>query len=202
MYGGCLLCPHYPLLRERPLSSCLGGIGIRGGGFELEETRSPEQEIIWWSLKPVYRVACQGPLLQLLLLVKSFQRVVSQKKRPKFGQTVFFSCRFATRSPQNFTFEKAFIFLTIFKPQALILSFVIPAIGRRIFTNYLKCGWLEYVRKRYFLFNQSVILRGGDILKAFTLPTPQDKSLIKSAYVYAPIIPQAAQDQYEGFSNH
>ena len=140
--------------------------------------------------------------MQLLLLVKSFQRVVSQKKRPKFGQTVFFSCRFATRSPQNFTFEKAFIFLTIFKPQALILSFVIPAIGRRIFTNYLKCGWLEYVRKRYFLFNQSVILRGGDILKAFTLPTPQDKSLIKSAYVYAPIIPQAAQDQYEGFSNH
>ena len=138
--------------------------------------------------------------MQLLFLVKSFQRVVSQKKRPKLGQTVLFSCRFATRSPQNFTFEKAFIFLTIFKPQALILSFVIPAIGRRIFTNYLKCGWLEYVRKRYFLFNQSVILRGGDILKAFTLPTPQDKSL--SAYVYAPIIPQAAQDQYEGFSNH
>ena len=71
-----------------------------------------------------------------------------------------------------------------------------------MFTNYLKDGWLEYVRKRYFLFNQSVILRGRDILKAFTPPPPQDKSLIKSGYVYAPIIPQAAQDQCEGFSNH
>ena len=101
------------------------------------------------------------------------------------GRQFFFSGRFATRSPQNFTFEKAFIFLTIFKPPALILSFVIPATGRRIFTNYLKCGWLEYVRKRYFLSTQSVILRGEDILKAFTLPPPQDKTLIKSAYVYA-----------------
>ena len=140
--------------------------------------------------------------MQLLLLVKSFQRVVSQKKKANNpGRQFFFSLIHHSFS-SKFTFEKAFIFLTIFKPPALILSFGIPAIGRRIFTNYPKDGWLEYVRKRYFLFNQSVILRGGDILKAFTLPTPQDKSLIKSAYVYAPIIPQAAQDQYEGFSNH
>ena len=193
--------PGEPSWRERhSLSSCLGRIGIRGGRFELEGTRNPEREIIWWSLKPVYRVACRGPLLQLLLLVKSFQRVVSQKKRPIIRADSFFSRWFTTLSPQNFTFEKAFIFLTIFKPPALILSFVIPAIGRRIFTNYPKDGWLEYVRKRYFLFNQSVILRGRDILKEFTLPPPQDNSLIKSACVYAPIIPQAAQDQYEGSS--
>ena len=83
--------PGEPSWRERhSLSWCLGRIGIRGGRFELEGTRNPEREIIWWSLKPVYRVACRGPLLQLLLLVKSFQRVVSQKKRPIIGQTVFF----------------------------------------------------------------------------------------------------------------
>ena len=50
-------------------------------------------------------------------------------------------------------------------------------------------GW--NTKTSHFLFNQSVILRGGDILKAFILPPPQDhKSLIISAYVHAPIIPQ------------
>lgn len=99
-----------------------------------------------------------------------------EKKANNPGRQFFFPCRFATvtRSPQNFTFEKAFIFLTIFKPPALILSFVIPAIGRRIFTNYPKDEWLEYVRKRYFLFNQSVILRGRDIQGIYsTTPTGQ-----------------------------
>ena len=82
--------PGEPSWRERhSLSSCLGRIGIRGGRFELEGTRNPEREIIWWSLKPVYRVACRGPLLQLLLLVKSFQRVVSQKKKAKIRADSF-----------------------------------------------------------------------------------------------------------------
>ena len=55
-------------------------------------------------------------------------------------------------------------------------------------------GW--NTKTLHFLFNQSVILRGGDILKAFILPPPQDhKSLSISAYVHAPIIPQTAQDQ-------